>query len=335
MAHVARAATVYWDRNSSTAGAGGATPNGTWNTSTANWNANSTGAGSVTTWSAGSTAIFSAGTDATGSYTATLGAAQTAGGLTFEDGTVTVTASTLTLNGAAAISVASGRTATIASTVAGGATAALATGQSKVIVTPSLTIDSGGKLDVSDNKLIVRGGGIGSWNGSAYTGMSGLIASGRNGGAWGGSGIITSMTDAIASNFTSVGVALALQVKALASATNTALWAGEPVTGGDTLVMYTYGGDANLDGKINVDDYGHIDTSIPLGVSGWFNGDFNYDGKVNVDDYGIIDFNIGIQGAPFATAANLNAVVAVPEPSVAGLLLAAMSGGVCRRRRRC
>src|SRR5439155_2375202 len=95
-------------------------------------------------------------------------------------------------------------------------------------------------------------------------------------------------------------------------------------TGGDTLVMYTYGGDANLDGKINVDDYGRIDFAVPLGISGWSNGDFNYDGKINVDDYGIIDFNVGIQGAPFFTSGavaatpgsvGIQSVSSVPEPS--------------------
>jgi len=103
--------------------------------------------------------------------------------------------------------------------------------------------------------------------------------------------------------------------------------------------MYTYGGDANLDGKINVDDYGRIDFAVPLGIAGWSNGDFNYDGKINVDDYGIIDFNVGIQGPPFPTAggastSGLNAV-AVPEPAVVGLLaLGALLPRARRRRQR-
>ena len=126
------------------------------------------------------------------------------------------------------------------------------------------------------------------------------------------------------------------------AATATGTWHGESVTGSDTLVMFTYGGDANLDGKINVDDYGHIDTSIPLGIAGWYNGDFNYDGKVNVDDYGIIDFNIGIQGAPFFTASNLTGgptsvgLSAVPEPaSITGATLIGLSMGLRTRRHRC
>ena len=109
----------------------------------------------------------------------------------------------------------------------------------------------------------------------------------------------------------------------------------------DALVMYTYGGDANLDGKINVDDYGKIDFNVGLGVAGWANGDFNYDGKINVDDYGIIDFNVGIQGAPFPTAplatpgvAEPSGVTAVPEPASLGLLAAGAVGLLPRRRRR-
>src|SRR2546421_4965348 len=99
--------------------------------------------------------------------------------------------------------------------------------------------------------------------------------------------------------------------------------------------MYTYGGDANLDGKINVDDYGKIDFNAGLGTGGWSNGDFNYDGKINVDDYGIIDFNIGIQGAPFPTGAaatGLSGISIVPEP--ASLCLFAACGLALRRRRR-
>src|SRR5205814_9455271 len=126
---------------------------------------------------------------------------------------------------------------------------------------------------------------------------------------------------------TSIGVAEAAQGKGI-SATDTAFWAGQTVTGSDSLIMYTYGGDANLDGKLNVDDYTRIDSNIGLGTAGWYNGDFNYDGKVNVDDYTIIDSNIGIQGAPFPTGPGVGAVVnsvsAVPEPAAAALLVVSL-----------
>ena len=121
---------------------------------------------------------------------------------------------------------------------------------------------------------------IGSWNGSAYTGITGEIQSGR-------------IRSYPASPGTAIGVAAA--------------------AGGTVLVKHTYAGDANLDGKIDVDDYGRIDLNIPLGTSGWNNGDFNYDGKINVDDYGIIDFNVGIQGAPLGNAAAVE-LPRMPEP---------------------
>src|SRR5213076_685746 len=97
------------------------------------------------------------------------------------------------------------------------------------------------------------------------------------------------------------------------TASQTGLWSGVTADATSVLVKYTYGGDANLDGRINVDDYGRIDFNASLGVAGWYNGDFNYDGKINVDDYGIIDFNVQIQGPPFST--DLGATSAVPEPT--------------------
>jgi hypothetical protein len=178
----------------------------------------------------------------------------------------------------------------------------------------------------------------GTASGGVYDGVQGMVQSGRNGGAWNGSGIITSQSTAASGNFTSIGVATAQQVKGLASASDTAVWGGQNVTGSNTLAMYTYGGDATLDGKINVDDYGRIDSSAPLGIAGWYNGDFNYDGKINVDDYGIIDFNVGIQGAAFPTAGGassaLSGVSAVPEPASMGILAAAGGAMTMVRRRR-
>jgi hypothetical protein len=125
-----------------------------------------------------------------------------------------------------------------------------------------------------------------------------LIASGRNGGTWDGLGIITSQGDA-RTNLTALGIAGAAELLGLAPG-ETGYWQGQIVDATSAIIKYTYGGDANLDGKINVDDYGRIDFNVSLGMSGWLNGDFNYDGKINVDDYGIIDFNVGIQGAPIS-----------------------------------
>jgi hypothetical protein len=79
-------AQLYWDIDTiSQAGAGGATPAGTWDTGiTANWNINSDGTGVPGVWTDGSDAIFAAGTDATGSYAVTLGGTVSANSLSFD-----------------------------------------------------------------------------------------------------------------------------------------------------------------------------------------------------------------------------------------------------------
>ena len=213
-------------------------------------------------------------------------------------------------------------------TIASGGTASLTAGNNKALHADSLSVS--GKLDLKDNRLITPSA-IGTISGGTYSGVTGLIQSGRNGGDWSGNGIVTSSASG---SLTTLGVATASQAKSIA-ANATTVWNGETVHGSDTLVMYTYGGDANLDGKINVDDYGRIDLNIPLGTSGWYNGDFNYDGKINVDDYGIIDFNVGIQGPPLGGVANSSGLTAVPEPAALAPVLMGTIAMLKPRRRRC
>jgi hypothetical protein len=108
--------------------------------------------------------------------------------------------------------------------------------------------------------------------------------------------------------------------------------------------MYTYAGDANLDGVIDGGDYGTIDNFVQVpGADGYFNGDFNYDGVIDGGDYGVIDNNIQAQGAGFPTSGSvalspastgLSGVTAVPEPSACGFAIFAAAGLLGRRGRR-
>src|SRR5436309_7226819 len=66
-------ATLYWDINGATAGAGGASPSGIWDAATtANWSSSSAGTVATVVWTSGDSPQFSAGTDATGPFTVTV-----------------------------------------------------------------------------------------------------------------------------------------------------------------------------------------------------------------------------------------------------------------------
>jgi autotransporter-associated beta strand protein len=225
-------------------------------------------------------------------------------------------------------------------TINGGIVKVAANGQAAgVSVASSFTNNT--LLDLSDNHLIVKAvGQTGSWTGSNYDGLTGQIATARGtGNFWdGASGISTSQTQAIGSNYTTLGIATASDIRPN-TATETSIWAGQTITGTDTLIMYTYGGDATLDGKINIDDYVRIDSGISAGLTGWVNGDFNYDGKVSIDDYiTVIDANIGNQTGTFFSSGGLaggggglSGVTAVPEPAAGGLFM--ISAAMLARRR--
>ena len=193
----------------------------------------------------------------------------------------------------------------------------------------SVNTASGSQLDVADNKVVVANGNVGTSDGATYSGLSGLIQSGRSGGTRNGAGIRTSMPDAV-TGLTALGIATANQVGYTGLT-----FGGVTVAAADALIMYTYAGDANLDGFISGDDYSAIDfASGTPGASGWVNGDFNWDGIISGDDYSAIDFNIVAQGAPFpVNAAVAGGIAAVPEPSTATVLGAAAVAMVRRRRR--
>jgi hypothetical protein len=72
------------------------------------------------------------------------------------------------------------------------------------------------------------------------------------------------------------------------------------LTTSSTQVKLTYTGDANLDGKINADDYTLLDRGLAVGGSTWSQGDFNYDGIVNNQDYLLIDRVVTLQGTPLS-----------------------------------
>lgn len=84
----------YWDANGAVAGAGGATPSGTWG-SDSFWSASSAGEVATEAWTADADAVFSAGADALGAYTVTVSGTQSVGSLLFQEGHVTLSGGTV------------------------------------------------------------------------------------------------------------------------------------------------------------------------------------------------------------------------------------------------
>jgi hypothetical protein len=72
----------------------------------------------------------------------------------------------------------------------------------------ALTIDNGGAMDLSDNKLIVAHGDVGSFAAGVYDGISGMIQRGYDFSAWDGDGLVTTRPDAL-SGLTTLAVASA------------------------------------------------------------------------------------------------------------------------------
>ena len=148
-----------------------------------------------------------------------------------------------------------------------------------------VTVAGTGLLDLKTHDLVIDYTGaaspIGNWTGASYDGISGQIKAGRI--------ISTSGSGTLKT----LGVAEARQALGI-SGSQGGMFAGQSVDSTSVLIKFTWGGDANLDGKIDIDDYGRIDGNVSQSGSvwGWFNGDFNLDGKINIDDYGIIDGNI-------------------------------------------
>jgi hypothetical protein len=206
------------------------------------------------------------------------------------------------------------------------------TGGSSATTSKLILLRNSGTTDITSHAFVIPDASVAMVNAQ--------VALAYNGGLWNGtsdgSGVITSSTAAAdTTHLTAVGVATGLTS-----------FEGSPVDPGDVLVMYTYYGDASLDGQVDSSDYSRIDNGYLEQLTGWQNGDFNYDGVVNGSDYTLIDDSFNNQGAslaadtanlvvaPTAQIAGVPGTNAVPEPGSMSMVMAGTALLGCRRRRR-
>ena len=281
-----------------------------------------------TTVSAGTLEVANAGAVASSSVTVAAGATlAVASGTTMQSPSVTLAGGTLAAEslavnaatGIETLTINSGTVANTAAVVVGaGGLIDLPDAERVIVGVASLAVAEtagGGKIDLGSGEATVAAGGI------AAADLRADIIAGRNGGAWNGTAGITSAAAGSSGGTRAVGYVVA----------------GD----GSARVSFAAPGDIDLSGQVNIIDLVGIDSAGKFGsgqAADWSQGDFNYDGVVNVLDLIAIDtagaFGTGnyFPSAPTATALGAS-VAAVPEPGVAGLVLAAAGWALLRRRR--
>jgi len=151
------------------------------------------------------------------------------------------------------------------------------TNRSRTSTVDSLTISGSGVLDVGDNELIVDYA-VGS---DPVSTIRSYLISGRNGGGWNGTGIISS-----AAQTPTFGRYYALGYADGADGKISGLALGQ------IEIKYTLMGDANLDGMVNGTDF-DMTGNFGANVTGWDEGDFDYTGVFNGSDFSALGANYG------------------------------------------
>jgi hypothetical protein len=173
-----------------------------------------------------------------------------------------------------------------------------------------------GRLDLTNNDLISR------WYSSqGYPLLDGLrqaLSVGR---------LYTSLTDGTRFN---LGYA-ANRVLGLST------YRGLPVDSGQYFVSYTFTGDSNLDGEVDLEDLTALASHWQSTNQYWTGGDFNYDSIVNIDDLQLLanNWEAGVVNPTDPPLKDLLASlglppVEVPEPSI--IVICAVAAGLRRRR---
>ena len=192
-------------------------------------------------------------------------------------------------------------------------------------VVESLALGATARLDITNNAFIVDHAPAAD-DEPLETIRAGIISA-RNGGAWDGPGITSTLANA---NQFAVGYAPSSAIFTTFPAT----FAGQTIDDSAVLIRFTRYGDANLDGAVNLGDFNRLASSFGSSGALWDDGDFNYDASVNLIDFNLLAANFGMMAAgPEVTPQDWSALAAaVPEP--AALPVALLGGSILARRAR-
>ncbi|HVT89215.1 MAG TPA: hypothetical protein VHD56_10215 [Tepidisphaeraceae bacterium] len=182
-------------------------------------------------------------------------------------------------------------------------------------VIQNLSITSAGRLDLTNNSMIIKHSAaspqnyVRMWLRSGITNGSGIISS--------------SMTANLRLGF------------AENSLLGLGMFAGQPVDANSLLIKYTYAGDANLDGRVDLSDMIFFAPHW-MSSGNWSDGDFNYDGMIDAKDLSLLAHNwqagtVTPIGATFDdTMAQLGLESLLPEPALPMVAMGLLV--ICRRR---
>jgi autotransporter-associated beta strand protein len=192
----------------------------------------------------------------------------------------------------------------------------------------SLSISTGGTLDINNNAVIINYGS----GPDPIASIESMIDSGYANGSWTGTGIMSTTAQTNAGNY-GIGYADSADL-------------GNPagLLSGQIEIMYTLLGDANLDGKVNGADFAIMAANFNEGGKVWDQGAFTYNGEVNGSDFTLLARNFNQSATESAVgaadlaaldafaAANGISLANVPEP--ASFALIALAGAAMLRRSR-
>lgn len=177
----------------------------------------------------------------------------------------------------------------------------------------SLTIGTSGLLDLKNHDLIIR-----SASNLTLSQVRSFINSAYDSGAWDGTAGITSSS--INPSNEALGYAMAGEL-------SLSTFDGISVSSGDILVKYTYQGDANLDGSVDLTDEAIMENNWGSATD-WAHGYFEYTSGVSgLTDLSVILNNFGDQGGPAGVL-----IASTPEPASLGAL--GISAVVLLKRRK-